>query len=92
MVIRQQLHNVLTRVAELAHNDVNQDVPDTWVIDRLNIPEEETRQNINELVSIGLVRQLPRMNRTADESGREYRLIGITKEGLQELILDKESR
>lgn len=92
MTIRAQLSNVLSVIAELTHNDVNQDVPDTWVTDGINIIEEETRRHINELVLLGLVRQLPRFNQTADERGREYQLIGITREGLQELTLDQELR
>lgn len=92
MAIRAQLGNILAIIAEITHNNVNQDTPDTRVIDRINIPEKETRRRINELVSLGLVQQLPRMNRTADERGREYQLIGITREGLQELTLDQELR
>jgi hypothetical protein len=82
MVIRQQLRDVLTIIAEVTQNNIIEDVPDTWVMDRINIPKEETRRHASELVSLGLVRQLRRLNRTADEQGRAFRLIGITREGL----------
>jgi hypothetical protein len=38
-----------------------------------------------------LIKIQPRMNRTADEKGREYRLLNVTREGLQELSSDQMS-
>jgi hypothetical protein len=93
MAIREQLRDVLVRVADRTKNNVNKDVPDTWIIDEISLPAEEMRSHIDELISLGLLREpFTRMNRTADEQGREYRLIGITKEGLKELTPDQELR
>ena len=89
MAIRKQLHDVLALVAELTHNNENEDVRHTLVIDRIELPEHETHRNIHELESLGLVKIQPRMNRTTDEKGREFRLINITREGLRELSSDQ---
>jgi predicted transcriptional regulator len=85
MAIRKQLHDVLELTAELTHDNVNEDVHHTLVIDRMGLPEHETHRYIHELESLGMIKIKPRMNRAIDEKGREFRLINITKEGLQEL-------
>jgi predicted transcriptional regulator len=85
MAIRKQLHDVLALTAELTHDNVNEDVHHTLVIDRMGLPEHETHRYIHELESLGMIKIKPRMNRAIDEKGREFRLINITKEGLQEL-------
>lgn len=63
-------------------------MPHTLVMDRMELPGRETHKHIHDLESLGLVKIQPRMNRTIDEKGREYRLINITREGLQELSSD----
>jgi Mn-dependent DtxR family transcriptional regulator len=88
VAIRKELHDVLTLTAELTHNNMNEDVRHTLVIDRMGLPEHETHRYIHELESLGLIRIQPRMNRATDEKGRELRLINITREGLQELLSD----
>jgi hypothetical protein len=85
VAIRKELHDVLTLTAELTHNNMNEDVRHTLVIDRMGLPEH---RYIHELESLGLIRIQPRMNRATDEKGREFRLINITREGLQELLSD----
>jgi hypothetical protein len=85
MAIRKQLRDVLALIAELTQNNVNEDVRHTLVIDRMELPGHETHRHIHELEALGLIKIQPRMNRTTDEKGREFRLINITKEGLQEL-------
>lgn len=67
---------------------MNEDVRHTLVIDRMGLPEHETHRYIHELESLGLIRIQPRMNRATVEKGREFRLINITREGLQELLSD----
>ena len=89
MAIRKQLHDVLVLTAELGHNNVNEDVRHTSVIDRMGLPEDETHRYIHELESLGLIKIQQRMNPTTDEKGREFRLINITREGLQELSSDQ---
>jgi DNA-binding IclR family transcriptional regulator len=85
MAIRKQLHDVLALTAELTHNNVNEDVRHTLIIDRMGLPEHETHRYIHELESLGMIKIQPRMNYTTDEKSREFRLINITNEGLQEL-------
>jgi Mn-dependent DtxR family transcriptional regulator len=92
MAIRKQLRDILALIAELTHNNINEDVRHTLVIDRMELPGHETHKDIHELESLGLVKIQPRMNRTADEKGREFRLINITREGLQELSSDQTLR
>jgi hypothetical protein len=48
MAIREQLRNVLSIIAECTHNNVNEDIPDTWVTDSVNVPQEETKKHIND--------------------------------------------
>ena len=89
MAIRKQLHNVLALTAELGHNNVNEDVRHTFVIDRMGLPEHETHRYIHELESLGLIRIQPRVSNAVDAKGREFRLINITNKGLQELSSDQ---
>jgi hypothetical protein len=46
MTIRKQLHDVLALTAQLTHNNVNEDVRHTLVIDRMGLPEHETHRHI----------------------------------------------
>lgn len=89
MTLRKQLHDVLALIAELTHGNVNKDVHHTLVMDRMGFPENETHRYIHELESLGLIKIQPRMNNSADEKGREFRLINITNEGLLELSSDQ---
>lgn len=79
-------------IAELAHNNINEDVRHTLVMDRTELPEHETHKNIHKLESLGLIKIQSRMRDRVDEKGREYRLISITKEGLQELSSEQGSK
>ena len=89
MAIRKRLHDILALVAELTHNNVNENVRHTLVIDRMELTEHETHRHTHELESLRLIKIQPRMNRTTDEKGREFRLINITREGLHELSSDQ---
>ena len=89
MPLRKQLHDVLALTAELTNNNVNEDVRHTSVIDRMGMPEHETHRYIHELESLGLIKIQPRANHNTDEKGREFRLISITEQGLQELSSDQ---
>lgn len=89
MAIRKQLRDVLALTAELTHNNVNEDVRHTLVIDRKGSPEHETHRHIHELESLGMINIQPRMNHSTDEKGREFRLISITNKGLEELSSDQ---
>ena len=85
IAIRKQLHDVLALTAELTHNNVNENVRHTLVIDRMELPEHETHRHIHELESLGMIKIQPRVNHSTDEKGREFRLINITNDGLREL-------
>jgi hypothetical protein len=85
MALRKQLHDVLALTAVLTHNNVNENVRHTLVMDRMGLPEHETHRYIHELESLGMIKIQPRMNHAMDEKGREFRLINITNVGLQEL-------
>ena len=89
MAIQKQLHDVLALTAELGHNNVNEDVRHTLVIDRMGLPEHETHRHIHELESLGMINIQPRVNHSTDEKGRGFRLINITNKGLQELSSDQ---
>ena len=92
MVIQKQLRDILSLIAELAHNNINADVRHTLVIDRMELPEHETHRDIHELESLGLIKIQSRMRDRVDEKGREYRLINITREGLQEISFEQASK
>ena len=76
MAIRKQLHDVLTLIAELGHNNLNEDISHTLVIDRMGLPEHEIHRYIHELESLGLIRIQPRMNQAVDEKTRTSSLQG----------------
>lgn len=84
MVIQKQLRDILSLIAELAHNNINEDVRHTLVIDRMELPEHETHKDIHKLESLGLIKIHSRMRDRIDDKGREYRLINMTREGLQD--------
>ena len=92
MVIQKQLRDILSLIAELAHNNINEDVRHTLVIDRMGLPEHETHKDIHKLESLGLINIQSRMRDRIDEKGREYRLINITREGLQEISFEHASK
>ena len=89
MAIRKQLHDDLVLTAVLGHNNVNEDVRHTSVIDRMGLPEHETHRYIHELESLGLIKIQPRASHAVHEKGREFRQINITNKGLQELSSDQ---
>jgi predicted transcriptional regulator len=88
MAIRKQLQDVLTLIVELTHNNVNEDLRHTLIIDRMGLPKYETHRYIHELESLGLIKIQPRVNHATDQKGREFRLINMTNEGLRELSPD----
>lgn len=84
-IIVEQQRKILARIAEKTHSNVDEFVPDTSIIDDVGLPKEETRKYLHELQSLEMIHIDQRMSGTADEKGREYRMIGITKEGIKEL-------
>ena len=55
MAIRKQLHDVLALIAELGHNNLDQDILHVLVIDRMRLPEHETHRYIHELEDTVLI-------------------------------------
>lgn len=85
MVIQKPLRNILALIAELTHDNINEDVRHIMVIDRIDLSGHETHRHIHELESLGMIKIQSRVIGSVDEKGREYRLINITREGLREL-------
>ena len=85
MVIQKPLRDILVLIAELTHDNINEDIRHTMVIDRIDLPGHETHRHIHELESLGMIKIQSRVIGSVDEKGREYRLINISREGLQEL-------
>ena len=85
MVIQKPLRDILVLIAELTHDNINEDVRHTMVIDRIDLPGHETHRHIHELESLGMIKIQSRVIGSVDEKGREYRLINITRKGLREL-------
>ena len=56
MPIRRELRNVLTLIADLAHNNANSSVFDTAVSKRSGLPPYEVYNYLNELDSLGLIK------------------------------------
>ena len=92
MVIQKQLRDILSLIAELAHNNINEDVRHTLVIDRMELPEHEPHKNTHKLESLGLIKIQSRIRDRVDEKGRQYRQINITREDLQELSFEQTSK
>ena len=79
MPIRRELRNILTIIADLAHNNANSSVFDTAVSKRSGLPPYEVYNYLNELDSLGLIKLQVRAR------GADVRLLNITKEGSIEL-------
>jgi predicted transcriptional regulator len=85
--MRDELRRVLTIISDLTHNDTNSSVKDTEIIAKANRQSEEIEKYLNELQSLGLIKE--------DSSPRptdvDYGMYRITREGINE-IYNKEFR
>lgn len=78
-MIKSEVMRVLDIVADLSQNDVKKDVLETEIISKSGLPDVETRNYLNELQWLNLVKEaLPR------PSHAEFRLWNLTEKGLQE--------
>ena len=78
-MIKSEVRRVLDIVADLSQNDVKKDVLETEIISKSGLPDVETRNYLNELQWLNLVKEgLPR------PSHAEFRLWNLTEKGLQE--------
>lgn len=81
IMVKGQDLQILGIVAKLAHNDVNNEVLETDIIEQSELPESEVRSHLNELEWLHLAKEAsPKANRA------EFRLWNITEKGLQELF------
>ena len=87
MAIRPALRNVLEIVGRLAHYDINTNVVDTSVVQHCDSHSSlEVYDCLEELESLGLIKMLQPIGDTKEKKdGETFRLLNITKEGLEEL-------
>ena len=87
MVIRPALRNVLETVGRLSHYDVNTNVVDASVAQHSDgLPSLEVYDCLEELESLGLIKMLQPIGDTKEKTDDQtFRLLNITKEGLEEL-------
>ena len=78
-MIKSEVRRILDIVADLSQNDVKKDVLETEIISKSGLPDVETRNYLNELEWLNLIKEaLPR------PSHADYRLRNLTEKGLQE--------
>jgi len=86
MSMKDELRRILTIISDFTLNDTNFSVKDTRIISEANRTCEEVEKDLNELQSLGLIKE--DINRPANVG---YRLYRITREGVSE-IYNKEFR
>jgi predicted transcriptional regulator len=84
--MRDELRRVLTIISDLTHNDTNSSVKDTEIIAGANRHSEEIVKYLNELQSLGLIKEDSHSPANVD-----YRMYKITRRGINE-IYNKEFR
>jgi hypothetical protein len=78
--LSQQLRDILNIIEDLSHNNTNASIKDIGVIEEArNLPEDEVRNYLDQLESLGLIIQEIRV------SGADFRHLRITTEGINEL-------
>lgn len=85
MAINHLLRNVLKIIADLSHNDVNTNIFDTTVVEYSNLPSAEVNNYLMELSSLGLIKMLKGTDDAGNNKNQYYRILNITRKGLQEL-------
>jgi predicted transcriptional regulator len=84
--MNDELRRILTIISDFTLNDTNFSVKDTRIISEANRTCEEVEKDLNELQSLGLIKE--DINRPANVG---YKLYRITREGVNE-IYNKEFR
>jgi predicted transcriptional regulator len=84
-VINQPLRNILEIVADLSHNNVNNNIFDTAVAEHSDLPSAKVNNYLTELSAIGLIKMLKRASNAEKDKDKYIRLLNITQKGLQEL-------
>lgn len=86
MSTSDELRRILTIISDLTNNDTNSSVKDTKIITEANRQSEEVEKYLNELQSLGLIKE-----DSSKTAGVDYRMYRITREGINE-IYNKEFR
>jgi predicted transcriptional regulator len=84
--MKDELRRILTIISDLTHNDINSNVKDTKIIAEANLQSEDVEKYLNELQSLGLIKE-----DSSTPADVDYRMYRITKEGINE-IYNKEFR
>jgi hypothetical protein len=88
MVIKPKLRSILEIVGDLSDKNDSTDVVDTTVARYAeDLSNEEVNDCLNELELLGLIKMLQRTrNMKGKKDGESFRLLNITKAGLEELL------
>jgi predicted transcriptional regulator len=86
MSMRDELRRILTIISDLTQNDTNSIIKDTEIIAEANRQSDEIEKDLNELQTLGLIKE--DSSRPADV---DYKMYKITREGINE-IYNKEFR
>jgi predicted transcriptional regulator len=84
--MKDELRRILTIISDLTHNDINSNVKDTKIIAEGNLQSKDVEKYLNELQSLGLIKE-----DSSKFDSLDYRLFKITREGINE-IYNKEFR
>jgi hypothetical protein len=85
MVINRLLRNILKIIADLSRSDVNANIFDTTVVEHSDLPSETVSRLLVELSSLGLIKMLKRTGDEENNKNQYFRILNITRKGLQEL-------
>ena len=86
MSMRDELRRILTIISDLTHNDTNSTIKDTKITAEANGPFKEIEKYLNELQSLGLIKE-----DSLKPANVDYRMYRITRKGINE-IYNKEFR
>ena len=88
MVIKPKLRSILEVVGDLSDKDASTNVVDTSVARYAeDLSTEEVNDCLNELELLGLIKMLQRTrNMKGKKVGESFKLLNITKAGLEELL------
>jgi hypothetical protein len=92
MPLRQVLRNILEVIGNLSNYDVNTNVIDASVAQHTDsLPSFEIYDCLEELQSLGLIKMLQPIGETKEKKDDEtFRLLNITKKGLEELLSNQQ--
>ena len=81
MSMKDELRRILTIISDLTHNDTNSSVKDTEIIAEANRQSEEIEKYLNELQSLGLIKE----DSSPMPANVDYGMYRITREGINEI-------